>query len=149
MLSATFLYIKFYKKPQTASTTNTQSANTDTTNSISEQKFSPYSASFQIIINGETRTFTDSRYHNKSEVVYIPPEGSRQVQVVVTQPNVSWADLFNTLPMKLSQECIVTGTKQTFCNNDSAQLHFYINGVETPNALSMVIAPDSQLKVVY
>ena len=114
-----------------------------------EAAFAPYKASFQIIINDETRIFTDPRYHNKSAEVYIPPEGSRQVQVVVTKPNITWGILFATLPMSLTKDCIVTGTQQTFCSNASKQLRFYINDVESPDALITVIEPNSQLKVVY
>lgn len=119
------------------------------TQATPEAAFAPYTASFQIIINGETRTFTDPRYHNKSSDVYISPEGSRQVQITVTKPNITWGDLFETLPMSVDTNCIVTGTKQTFCNNQSQQLRFYINNVESPNALDTVIESSSQLKVAY
>jgi len=121
----------------------------DTTQSTPEPAFVPYNATFQIVINGETRTFTDPRYHNKSADVYIAPEGSRQVQVTVTKPDITWGNLFATLPMSVTPDCIVTGTNQTFCTNGSRRLRFYINDVETPSALTTVIEPNSQLKVVY
>lgn len=114
-----------------------------------EPAFVPYNATFQIVIDGETRTFTDPRYHNKSADVYITPEGSRQVQITVAQPNITWGILFATLPMSVTKDCIVTGTQQTFCSNASKQLRFYINGVESPDALITVIEPSSQLKIVY
>lgn len=111
--------------------------------------FAPYTASFQIIINGETRVFTDPRYHNKSAEVYISPEGSRIVQITVAKPNITWGILFATLPMSVTPDCIVTGTSQTFCSNATRKLRFYINDVESPDALITVIEPNSQLKVVY
>lgn len=127
--------------PQSNEMTNEQSA--------PEQVFASYTASFQIIINGETRTFTDPRYHNKSADVYISPEGSRIVQITVTKPNITWGDLFKTLPMSVDTNCIVTGTNQTFCTNASRKLRFYINDVETPDALTTTIGPNSRLKIVY
>ncbi len=140
---AGYLYLTRAKTTAPASTSQNNSQPTTV------PVFTPYTATFQIIINGETRIFTDPRYHNKSADVYIPPEGSSQVQVVVTKPNITWGDLFTTLPMSVDTKCIVTGTKQTFCTNSAQQLRFYINGVESPNALTTVIEPNSQLKIVY
>lgn len=141
---AGYLYLTRSKVSAPDSTSQTSSQL-----STPEPVFSPYTASFQVIINGETRTFTDPRYHNQSADVYISPEGSRQVQITVTKPNITWGDLFKTLPMSVDTNCIVTGTKQTFCSNQSQQLRFYIDNVESPNALTTVIEPSSQLKIVY
>lgn len=143
VVSIGYLYITKSEvtAPQSNEMTNEQSA--------PEQVFASYTASFQIIINGETRTFTDPRYHNKSADVYISPEGSRIVQITVTKPNITWGDLFKTLPMSVDTNCIVTGTNQTFCTNASRKLRFYINDVETPDALTTTIGPNSRLKIVY
>ncbi len=144
IIIAGYLYLTRSKTTAPASTTQNSSQPIK-----AETVFTPYTASFQIVINGETRTFTDPRYHNKSADVYIAPEGSSQVQVVVAKPNITWGDLFKTLPMSVDTNCIVTGTKQTFCSNATKQLQFYINGVESPNALTADIEPGSQLKIVY
>lgn len=147
---AIILSIAGYLYLTRAKTTAPASTNQNTTQPTkSETVFSPYTASFQIVINGETRTFTDPRYHNKSTDVYITPEGSRIVQITVTKPNITWGDLFTTLPMSVTPECIVTGTNQTFCTNATKQLRFYINDVENTSALTTVIEPNSQLKVTY
>lgn len=145
IIIAVFGYLYLTRAKTTAPASTTQ----NTSQSTPAPVFSPYTASFQIVINGETRTFTDPRYHNKSADVYIPPEGSGQVQVVVAKTNITWGDLFTTLPMSVDTKCIVTGTKQTFCTNATQQLRFYINGIESPNALTTIIEPDSQLKIVY
>lgn len=51
--------------------------------------------------------------------------------------------------MKLEKDCIITGTKQTFCTNSAQKLRFYINEVEDPNALDKVIKPNDHLRVEY
>jgi hypothetical protein len=35
--------------------------------------------------------------------------------VHVRKAGVIWSDFFKTLPMELTKDCLITGTKQTFC----------------------------------
>lgn len=104
-------------------------------------------ATFKIITNGTTRTFTDSRYHNLSKDVYITPQDPNTI--VVKKTGIKWSDFFKTLPMSLDKNCLITGTKQTFCTNDNRKLYFYINNIETPDALDKVINNDDNLLVEY
>lgn len=106
-----------------------------------------YTAHFEIYTNGTKRIFSQSMYMEQSPKVYIPTDDS--TAVVVKGKNVTWSDFFATLPMSLSSDCLVTGTGQKFCETVTKKLTFYINDVETPNALNSVIAQDSTLKVVY
>lgn len=82
-------------------------------------------ASFKIIAHGTVRIFTDKKYHNKSADVYIqlPDPGI----VYVTKRGLRWDDFFKTLPMKLTKDCLTTGTGQLFCNEVGGSLKFYLN----------------------
>ena len=106
-----------------------------------------FTARFEIYTNGTKRIFTDPRYHNKSADVYL--EGSDSSLIHVTKTSVTWADFFATLPMSLKKDCLVTGTKQTFCTNETSVLKFFINGVETPDASEKEIQPNDELRVEY
>ena len=86
-------------------------------------------------------------YHNLSSNVYISAADPSQVHV--KRKGTTWADFFATLPMKLSKDCLVTGTKQTFCTNDSYKLKFFINDKENPNALDEEIKEGDIFKVLY
>lgn len=109
--------------------------------------FSDYTARFEIYTNGTKRIFSDSKYHNKSQDVYI--ENSNPSVVNIKKEGLTWADFFATLPMKLEKDCLTTGTGQVFCSNKDKKLKFYINNLENPNALTTTIYPDDFLKVVY
>ena len=73
-------------------------------------------AAFAIYTNGTFRIFTAVMYHNLSEDVFI--ESGNPNIVHVKKNGVTWGNFFGTLPMKLSAECLTTGTGQTFCNGE-------------------------------
>ena len=104
-------------------------------------------ASFEIYTNTTKRIFTASMYHNLSEDVYITSDNPSIIHV--KKAGVTWADFFATLPMKLSKDCLVTGTKQTFCTGQEGSLRFFINDQENPDALDEVINGGDFLKVTY
>ncbi len=94
-------------------------------------------ASFAIFTNGIFRIFTASMYHNLSEDVYIQADNPNIV--LVKKSGVTWNDFFKTLPFSLTKSCLTTGTKETFCTNQSKTLKFYINGVQYDNLLDREI----------
>ena len=106
-----------------------------------------YKASFAIYTNGTFRIFTDPKYHNLSEDVYI--DSSNPNIVNVKKANTTWNDFFKTLPMQLEKNCLITGTKQTFCTNEEYTLQFYLNGEQNQSALDQVISPGDKLLVTY
>lgn len=133
-------YVIFSPKqstPLSASPTSTQSI----TQAINKQ------ATFAIYTNGTLRIFTDPRYHNKSNDVYL--EANNPSLIHVKKAGITWGDFFASLPMKVTAECLITGTGQEFCTNDTHRLKFYINTKETPDALSREIQSEDKLLVSY
>ena len=106
-----------------------------------------FEASFEIYTNGTKRIFTDPKYHYQSSEVYLTPENPSIIYL--KKIGVTWDDFFKTLPFSVTSDCLVTGTKQTFCSTSTQKLRFIINGVELPNALNMEIKAGDVLKVVY
>ncbi len=115
--------------------------------SISNDNPETYSASFAIYTNGTFRIFTASMYHNLSDDVYI--EASNPNIVYIKKSNITWRGFFATLPMKLDENCLITGTKQTFCSDEQFTLQFYVNGERNQSALDQVINPGDKLLVTY
>lgn len=104
-------------------------------------------ATFEIFTNGTKRVFTQAMYHNQSPDAYI--ESPDPSVVHIKKANVTWDDFFRTLPFSLTKDCLVTGTRQTFCSNETKRLRFFLNGEETPNALELEIKANDALKVTY
>lgn len=141
ILGGSFLY--YYKNTKTT----TQKTLSPTSSPVSVNRKVEFSATFKIITNGTTRIFTDSKYHNLSKDVYITSKNPNKIEV--RKENVTWSDFFKTLPMNLDKNCLVTGTKQTFCTNDTKKLYFYLNNIETPDALDSLIKENDYLLVEY
>ena len=104
-------------------------------------------ALFAIYTNGTFRVFTASMYHNLSDDVFIEP--SNPNVVIVNKDGITWRDLFATLPMELDENCLITGTKQTFCSNGQFSLQFYINGKRNQKALDQIINSKDKLLITY
>ena len=120
---------------------------TQTTSAPAQTQVVDKQASFAIFTNGTFRIFTATMYHNLSENVYI--EASNPNIVRVKKTNITWNDFFSTLPFKLSQDCLTTGTNETFCTGSSGTLKFYLNGEEKPEVLNLVIESGDKLLVTF
>lgn len=116
---------------------------------VSKQKdtFLPYKAKFAIYTNGTLRIFTDPRYHNKSKDVYLTLDAPETINV--EKENTTWQAFFDTLPMKVNKDCLITGTGQKFCTNSNYQLQFFLNGKKDQDSLSQKINKNDNLLVTY
>ena len=104
-----------------------------------------YRASFAIFTNNTYRVFDDPKYHNQSPDVYMESANI----VIVKKGGVTWSNFFATLPMNLKKDCLVTGTGQTFCTNETQRLRFFINSKEGKHALNKEIDDGAKLLVSY
>ena len=106
-----------------------------------------FTASFEIYTSGTKRVFTQTMYHNQSTDVFI--ENPDPSVIRVKKLGITWDDFFKTLPFSLTKECLITGTKQEFCNTESKKLNFILNDQNSPNALDLEIKKDDKLIVTY
>jgi hypothetical protein len=105
----------------------------------------PFTAQFMVFTHGTKRVFTDPKYHNQSTDVFLTANDPSVINV--QKYGLTWEDFFSTLPFSLTTECLITGTKQTFCTNETQFLSFYLNGQLEPNALQKLIQPNDQFLV--
>ncbi len=104
-------------------------------------------ASFTIITEKITRSFTNPKYHNQSAQVYI--QADNPSIVYVKKIGITWDDFFKTLPMKLSKECLVTGDNETLCTGQGGTLKFYLNNIETPDLLDREIKQNDKILIKF
>lgn len=114
---------------------------------VSEKVTYPLEASFEIYTNGTKRDFSANMYHELDPKAYIDP--TPPYNIVIANPGTTWQEFFDTLPFSLSEDCLTTGTGQTFCNSSGASLHFYLNGVETETVLTEQIRSNDRLIIKY
>lgn len=93
------------------------------------------------------RAFTASKYHHQSVDVYIT-EANPHI-LTVTRMGIKWGDFFTTLPMKLTRDCLTTGSGEIFCSNETKVLKFYLNGERVEDALAREIQPGDMLLVSF
>ncbi len=104
-------------------------------------------ASFAIFTHGTFRVFTAAMYHNLSKDVYI--EAATPNIIKVKKEGITWNDFFSTLPFKLTNDCLTTGTKEIFCSNNVYALKFYLNGERKSQILDQVIQEGDTLLITY
>lgn len=108
-----------------------------------------FKAAFAIYTNSANRVFTDPKYHNRSQDIYL--KESNPNIIIVKKAGVTWDVFFKSLPspMKVTSECLITGLGETFCTGNSGTLSFYINGQEDPEALAKPVNPGDKLLVTF
>lgn len=111
------------------------------------QKTTEIKAAFAIFTNGTFRVFTASMYHNLNNDVFI--EASNPNLIRIKKLGITWDDFFKTLPMKLTGECLTTGTGRSFCTKANQTLRFYLNGIKDSTALEKIIKNGDQLLITY
>lgn len=104
-------------------------------------------ATFLIFTNGSLRDFSASKYHNLSKDVYIASENPNIVYV--KKKGITWNDFFKTLPMKVTSDCLTTGTGQKFCTNENGSLKFFLNGKRDDDLLSKEIKNGDKALITY
>ncbi|MBI2019880.1 hypothetical protein HYS94_00460 [Candidatus Daviesbacteria bacterium] len=115
--------------------------------SIPSSQTVDYQAAFAIFTNGTFRKFSDPKYHNLSENVYIEADNPNIIKVKKT--GIKWGDFFKTLPMKLTKECLTTGTGQLFCTGSQGSLKFYLNGKVEPDLLDIEIQNEDRALITF
>lgn len=115
--------------------------------SIPKEEAVDYKASFAIFTNSTFRIFTAPMYHNLSFDVFI--ESINPNIVHVKKADIIWDDFFKTLPMKLTKDCLITGTGQTFCTGETGTLKFYLNGEKVDDLLDLEIQNDDQALISF
>lgn len=120
---------------------------TKTQDLAEEQTKTIIKAKFEIYTFSTKRVFTAAMYHNQSEDVFI--QSSDPSVVHVKKKGITWGDFFATLPFSLSKECLITGTKETYCSGETGELKFFLNGELSPNALEKIIENADELVVRF
>lgn len=106
-----------------------------------------FKATFTIITNGITRSFIHSKYHNKSSDVYITADNPTIVHA--KKEGITWQNFFDTLPMKLTKECLTTGDGEVLCDKKGGSLKFFLNGIEDKDLLDREIEPGQKALITY
>jgi hypothetical protein len=135
-----------FNKPSSQPFMQTTSVSKDTIQPEQNQPVD-YQATFAIYTNGVFRIFTAAMYHNLSEEVYIQSDNPNLVHV--KKSGITWDDFFKTLPFSVTKKCLITGTKETFCSNQTKTLKFYLNGVQNDNLLEAEIKPNDKTLITY
>lgn len=126
--------------------TSIPSQNNQTIESNDDQ-VAGFTASFAVFTDNTFRVFTASMYHNRNNDVFITSENPNVV--TVKRSNITWGDFFNSLPMKLTNECLTTGTGEEFCTNQTKTLKFFINGERIENFIDAEIESNDRALISY
>ena len=140
-------YLLFSNRKSGESSNNSPVQDAPQPTSTPEQENVDYTASFEIYTNGTKRDFRAAMYHNRSQDVYI--ESSDPSIIQVKKSVITWEEFFNSLPMRLTTQCLITGTNEQLCSDDEKKLRFFLNDKENPDSLFQTINDTDKLVVTY
>lgn len=137
-----FLGISYFalqtRKPQRAD---------ETRQGAKKEDFVHKHAAFLIFTKDTKREFTDTKYHERSEKVHLHASNPEIIHLHAS--GVTWQEFFDSLPMKLTQDCLTTGTGQEFCSDSGVTLKFYLDGEKVQDALFQEIKEGDRLLVSF
>ncbi len=152
IIIVTFLILGFFgvlvfnQQPNIGKQVQQQKISTDPL-TASQPQIVDKQATFAIFINGTSRVFTAPKYHNLSPDVYI--EAGNPNVIHIKKAGVTWNHFFSTLPFKLTNDCLTTGTNETFCTGSKGELKFYLHGERKEKVLDEEIQSGDKLLVTY
>ena len=132
----------YLNKPQTPQITS----QTPTPTPFSEEKVN-IKATFTIMTGNITRNFLAEKYHNLSGDVFIQADDPTIIHV--KKMGITYDDFFKTLPMKLTNDCLITGDGETLCSDEGKTLKFFLNDIETPDFLEKEIKEGDKVLIKF
>ena len=79
-----------------------------------------------IFINGELRRFDDAKYYESSPYAHIHDPSFAEIHTHAT--NVTLAFFLRTLNVKFNSTCLIFSEQESYCNNQTQTLKFYVEG---------------------
>ena len=103
--------------------------------------------SILVKIFGDKFDFSKSAYQIKNP--YIHFEGNDGNTIHRHADNVTLGFLFETMNLKLTEECFVFSDGRSFCSNDKYLLEFYVNGEQVDSVNDFVISQNDRILISY
>lgn len=104
-------------------------------------------AAMMAMIFGDTFDFSTPAYQVKNR--YIHFENHDGFTVHRHASNVTMGFLFDTLKIKLTDDCYVFPDKREFCNNNDYSLKFFVNHKPVPSIDNYVLHDDDRILISY
>jgi hypothetical protein len=108
---------------------------------------SEITATFKIYVYGLPKDLTELIFTEQSDAVYLSVE--KPNEVYVAQPGITWGDFINTLPLSMTEECLISELNQEYCTTGKEKLWFFINGEEQPDLLAQTIQSGDEVLITF
>jgi len=109
-------------------------------------------ADFLVAINGQLWDFTADKYQSSSTQKLADDIHLHDHQGNVLHRHASGitiGDFFSSLGFTLSNDCLITDTKETYCGDEENVLQVYVNGEKVTAAATYIPAEEDQILVYF
>ncbi len=107
----------------------------------------PFLARFLIYTNGTKRIFSTRKYYLQWPDAFLRSDGPTIVHVATK--GTTWGNFFHSLPLTLTQQCLVISQLQQFCTDSENSLKFYLNGKKISEFLTLEIHDGDRALISY
>ena len=104
-------------------------------------------SSMLVKIFGDTFDFSQPTYQVKSSWIHFEAQDGTTVHRHST--GVTFGYLFDTLKIKLTDDCFVFPDRREFCTNDDYSLKFYVNHAPVPSLIDYVFKDQDRILISY
>ncbi len=102
---------------------------------------------FEVRLDGSPIDFSQSKYQVRSQFIHV--EGSDGTVLHRHATGVPVGDFFKSVRMNIDNNCFVNDDGNQFCENESKQLRYFVNGTERLSVMDYVLAENDRILVIY
>ena len=104
-------------------------------------------AVFEVRINGSPIDFSLSRYQVASQFIHV--EGGDGTTLHRHSTSVPTGEFLKSVRMNIENDCFISDDGNQFCEDESNQLRYFVNGTERSSIMDYVLQDNDRILVIY
>jgi len=104
-------------------------------------------ANIEMTLFGDKYDFSSSYYQNRDNSIRFEDGNGKIIHRYDTWPDLEY--FFETLDMKLTNDCIVFPDRRSFCDDENFSLEFYVNGLQKNSLSNYVFNDGDSIRIFY
>jgi hypothetical protein len=106
-------------------------------------------AVFEVRLEGEPIDFSQGQYQVQSQFIHV--EGGDGTTLHRHSTGVPVGEFFRSVDMNIDEanSCFVSDDGMQYCENDSEQLRFFVNGTEVASIANYILKENDRILIIY
>lgn len=104
-------------------------------------------AVFEVRLDGDPIDFSQAKYQVRTQFIHV--EGGDGTTLHRHSTSVPIGEFFRSVGMNIENNCFVTDDGTRFCEDDSKQLRYFVNGTERSSIMDYILQENDKILIIY